>query len=73
MSHFYDILEEGESADDFYSDQPCPKCGAKKLYQGYGLMGGGCGAYEGCDADGCGYFSKTQDADEEAPKGGERP
>lgn len=67
MSHFDDILEEGESADGFYSDQPCPKCGVKKLFTGYGLMGGGTGTYEGCDN--CEYFSKTQDVEDlPAPK-----
>lgn len=39
---------------------PCPKCGAD-LHEGYGLMGGGIGAYEVCLADGCDYFTKWPD------------
>lgn len=39
---------------------PCPKCGSKTgFFQGYGLMGGGCGPYEGCDD--CDYWHKTED------------
>jgi hypothetical protein len=38
----------------------CPKCGGE-LFTGYGLMGGGIGAYEGCTNDDCDYFDKTQD------------
>lgn len=34
----------------------CPKCGCQDLYAGFGLAGGGYGAYEMCD--GCGYFLK---------------
>lgn len=37
----------------------CPKCSQAPLYRAYGLMGGGIGGYEGCDA--CGYFRKEQD------------
>lgn len=39
---------------------PCPKCGAP-MFQGYGLAGGGCGAYEFCEAPGCDHFEKWQD------------
>lgn len=28
-------------------------------------MGGGIGGYEGCDTDGCDYFHKTQDSENE--------
>lgn len=42
----------------------CPKCGGE-LFTGYGLMGGGCGTYEGCTEDECDYFSKTQDPGED--------
>ena len=53
-------LEDGSpDSDDGYEPDACPKCGEKKLFRGYGLMGGGCGSYEGCDA--CDYFDKTQD------------
>jgi len=43
---------------------PCPKCGAP-LHQGYGLAGGGMGAYELCEVEGCGHFEKWQDAEME--------
>lgn len=43
---------------------PCPKCGSS-LHQGYGLAGGGMGAYEMCEAEGCGHFEKWQDAEME--------
>ena len=43
---------------------PCPKCGSP-LHQGYGLAGGGMGAYEMCEAEGCGHFEKWQDAEME--------
>lgn len=36
----------------------CPKCGSE-TFSGYGLMGGGCGAYVGCDN--CDFFAKQQD------------
>ncbi len=44
----------------------CPKCGGE-LFYGYGLMGGGIGTYEGCDEDGCDYFYKEQDAEDDTP------
>jgi len=34
------------------------------LEQGYGLAGGGVGAYTFCHREGCDYFDKVQDADE---------
>jgi hypothetical protein len=39
--------------------EPCPRCGSHNTYAGYGLMGGGIGAYRGCDA--CDWFEKTPD------------
>jgi len=39
----------------------CPKCGAKAVERGYGLMGGGIGSYELCDTDACDWFAKQQD------------
>lgn len=38
---------------------PCPKCKAPTI-EGFGLMGGGYGAYEICDTPGCGYFNKHE-------------
>jgi hypothetical protein len=38
---------------------PCPKCGTP-VYEGFGLAGGGYGAYAACDAEGCGYFEKWE-------------
>lgn len=38
---------------------PCPKCGAE-TYEGFGLAGGGYGAYAGCTAEGCDYFEKWE-------------
>ena len=42
---------------------PCPKCGSEVL-AGYGLAGGGMGAYEVCNNGDCDFFVKTQDAGE---------
>jgi len=42
---------------------PCPKCGAD-LHQGFGLAGGGYGAYEACLADGCDHFEKWECSDD---------
>ena len=39
---------------------PCPKCGEPTGF-GYGLAGGGMGAYAYCEAEGCDYFEKWQD------------
>jgi hypothetical protein len=40
----------------------CPQCGEETFF-GYGLMGGGMGAYVVCD---CGFFQKRHEkADEE--------
>ena len=39
-------------------DLMCPRCGAHRQH-GYGLMGGGMGAYVFCTSDDCGYFEKT--------------
>lgn len=38
---------------------PCPKCGSS-LIQGFGLAGGGYGAYEFCEAEGCDHFQKWE-------------
>lgn len=46
-----------------HDDGRCPKCGGE-LFRGYGLMGGGIGVYEGCQEDGCDYFTKEQDGAE---------
>jgi hypothetical protein len=42
----------------------CPKCGAD-THAGYGLMGGGMGAYVTCVTVGCDFFAKQQDSEEE--------
>jgi hypothetical protein len=42
----------------------CPKCGSE-LGQGYGLAGGGIGAYTYCTDDDCDYFDKVQDPPED--------
>lgn len=39
---------------------PCPKCGAPTV-EGFGLAGGGYGAYAYCEAPGCDYFEKWQE------------
>lgn len=52
------------AADEFEPSGRCPKCGAE-LFFGYGLMGGGVGAYEGCTDDDCDYFEKTPDPEED--------
>lgn len=39
---------------------PCRKCGAPTI-QGFGLMGGGYGAYEACEAFDCGHVEKWQE------------
>jgi hypothetical protein len=44
-------------------DGKCPKCGAETT-GGYGLMGGGVGPYDFCEAGSCDYFHKTLDEDE---------
>ncbi len=49
---------------DVGEPEDCPKCG-EPLTPGYGLMGGGIGVYQFCEADGCDYFHKTQDGDED--------
>jgi len=46
----------------------CPKCGTH-VTSGYGLMGGGIGAYQFCCDDNCDYFSKTQDENEDLHRG----
>lgn len=46
------------------NDEKCPKCGGE-LYHGYGLAGGGIGAYTTCLNDKCDHFEKTQDAEDE--------
>lgn len=41
-------------------DEACPLCGGD-IYYGFGLMGGGYGAYEFCLNDDCGFFDKEED------------
>lgn len=43
---------------------PCRKCG-EPTYQGFGLMGGGYGAYEVCEAPGCGHIEKFEEFPED--------
>lgn len=43
---------------------PCPKCGEPTV-EGFGLAGGGYGAYEYCEAEGCGYFHKHPEMPED--------
>lgn len=45
----------------------CPKCGNHTLEFGYGLCGGGIGAYSFCTTDGCEYFDKTPDPELSTP------
>lgn len=46
----------------------CPHCGSE-LEVGFGLAGGGYGAYTYCPAEDCGkYFDKTQEGDERSPE-----
>lgn len=42
----------------------CPKCGNGELQSGYGLMGGGIGAYTYCGNDDCEWFYKIMDNEE---------
>lgn len=46
----------------------CPMCGTS-CSRGYGLAGGGMGAYWACNANDliCGYFFKKQDAEDDIP------
>jgi hypothetical protein len=43
---------------------PCPKCGSE-LEMGFGLAGGGYGAYEYCTNEKCDQFTKWQEHDDE--------
>lgn len=44
------------------SEPTCPECGSRNVGAGYGLAGGGIGAYMYCGR--CGYiFDKVQDAE----------
>lgn len=43
---------------------PCPDCGEPTV-EGFGLAGGGYGAYEYCEAEGCGYFHKHPEMSED--------
>jgi len=52
---------EAEALDAIASR--CPKCKGPTA-TGYGLMGGGVGAYEFCLADACDWMSKEQDGAE---------
>lgn len=38
---------------------PCPKCGGELVF-GFGLAGGGYGAYVACDTDDCDFFAKKE-------------
>ena len=49
--------------------QQCPKCKEMTLGTGYGLAGGGMGAYTFCIDDDCGYFNKIQDKEFVEAKG----
>lgn len=42
---------------------PCPKCGSE-LEMGFGLAGGGYGAYEYCTNEKCNQFTKWQEYEE---------
>lgn len=42
----------------------CPKCKAP-IQTGYGLAGGGIGVYFYCETEGCDFFHKIQDEEEE--------
>ena len=44
----------------------CPKCDGAVDY-GYGLWGGGMGAYVFCTVGGCEFFLKQQDDEEPMP------
>jgi len=46
----------------------CPKCGTPTC-EGYGLAGGGLGAYVHCSADACDYFEKFPEFGEAARDG----
>ena len=55
---------DGDDGDVF---DECPRCHRLSLVRGYGFaFGPGCGTYEGCTADGCGYALKKPDADDES-------
>lgn len=53
-------VEGYELPSDFSGGSPCPRCGSKDTYTGYGLMGGGCGAYGWCED--CVWFGKNQES-----------
>lgn len=44
---------------------PCPKCGSE-LEMGFGLAGGGYGAYEYYTNEKCNQFTKWQEHDDES-------
>lgn len=46
------------------SGPSCPRCKTPTV-QGYGLCGGGFGAYEYCKAGDCGYFHKYEEMPED--------
>ncbi len=46
------------------TEECCPKCGSE-LISGYGLMGGGVGAYAFCESESCDYFVKMLDTEQE--------
>jgi hypothetical protein len=48
---------KGEQVSD---DNKCPECGTELIF-GYGLAGGGMGAYRMCPSETCDYMDKTQD------------
>ena len=48
-----------ELPHNFETGDLCPKCGSNKTLCGFGLAGGGYGAYASCDR--CGWFGKDQE------------
>ena len=46
------------------SSEICPKCGSKTDF-GFGLAGGGYGAYVACESDACDFFAKRQSKEDE--------
>lgn len=52
------FIDGGIGPDDDELPETCPKCKVKTEF-GYGLAGGGCGAY--CECPKCGEFWKQQE------------
>ena len=55
-----DSLPKRIALEEVKLPERCPKCGSPTFF-GYGLMGGGCGAYVLCDNSSCDYFNKVAD------------